>query len=338
MSGRRMAAAGIAAGLVVSACAVGFSANGVHAIRKIPNQVAGGKSEPAQVASRNIYDENADGRALIRAALAAAEMEEKLVLITWGANWCGWCHQLEAIFRNDPAVRKVIDDHYVRVIIDVGHRNKHMDLAREYGIDFDNTFISFTTLHNAKGKLIAELPVAAFCEGAEGSRDYSPARIATVLERYAPTVNDPPPTSYARRSAQDPYDETADGTRQLSDALERAKEQNKNVLVVWGANWCGWCHRLAAVFENDAKLREVVDDNFVKISIDVGKRNKNMDLALALGQDMDNLSIPHMTVLNPERKLIGAMQSRVCGVGPAGERKYSGEKLAEVLLLHAPRE
>ena len=61
----------------------------------------------------NIYDEELDGRELIAAAVERAKAEGRHVLVTWGANWCGWCHELEGLCRMDPDVKDIIDAHYV---------------------------------------------------------------------------------------------------------------------------------------------------------------------------------------------------------------------------------
>src|SRR4051812_35205627 len=47
------------------------------------------------------------------------------------------------------------------------------------------------------------------------------------------------------------YDTKANGTEEIKAALERAQKENKNVLLKFGANWCGWCHRLSAVFHDN---------------------------------------------------------------------------------------
>jgi thiol:disulfide interchange protein len=47
------------------------------------------------------------------------------------------------------------------------------------------------------------------------------------------------------------YDETADGSKQISDALNIAKREDKRVLLQFGANWCGWCHLLHELFESN---------------------------------------------------------------------------------------
>jgi thioredoxin-related protein len=44
------------------------------------------------------------------------------------------------------------------------------------------------------------------------------------------------------------YDTKAKGSEQISAALEQAQKENKNVILKFGANWCGWCHKLSDTF------------------------------------------------------------------------------------------
>ena len=37
------------------------------------------------------------------------------------------------------------------------------------------------------------------------------------------------------------YDETANAKIQISDAVTKAKKDNKHVLLQIGGNWCPWC-------------------------------------------------------------------------------------------------
>src|SRR5262245_1881425 len=50
------------------------------------------------------------------------------------------------------------------------------------------------------------------------------------------------------------YDETADGRKQVAEALAKAKRDNQRVLIQWGANWCGWCKWLAGTMKSDRAL------------------------------------------------------------------------------------
>jgi thiol:disulfide interchange protein len=83
-----------------------------------------------------IYDRNADGTKQIAEALKTAKAEHKHVLLQFGANWCGWCHRLHALFKDNEAIAKVLRDHYVVVLIDVDQVNGKLhnaDVDQRYG-------------------------------------------------------------------------------------------------------------------------------------------------------------------------------------------------------------
>ncbi len=48
----------------------------------------------------------------------------------------------------------------------------------------------------------------------------------------------------------------------MKEAFVSAKKQNKNVLVMFHASWCGWCHKMDTSL-NDASVKKFFDDNFV---------------------------------------------------------------------------
>ena len=48
----------------------------------------------------------------------------------------------------------------------------------------------------------------------------------------------------------------------LSIAFEQAKKENKNVMVMFHASWCGWCKKMDASM-NDALTKELFDKNYV---------------------------------------------------------------------------
>ena len=48
----------------------------------------------------------------------------------------------------------------------------------------------------------------------------------------------------------------------MKEAFTSAKKQNKKVLVMFHASWCGWCHKMDTSL-NDASIKKFFDDNFV---------------------------------------------------------------------------
>jgi len=134
----------------------------------------------------DIYDEETDGRELIDAAMKRAKAEDRRVFITWGANWCGWCHELEGLCQVNPEVRDIIDAHYVPVLIDLGHRDRNMDLALEYGLDFTKLRTAHVTILDRDGEVVAQrAPVGLVGLGRESSVEFSPKKLHDLLILYA---------------------------------------------------------------------------------------------------------------------------------------------------------
>ena len=69
------------------------------------------------------------------------------------------------------------------------------------------------------------------------------------------------------------YDENMDGAKQIADALAIAKKENKRVLLQFGANWCGWCHRLHGLFQTNATISTKLKESYVVVLVDVNKEH-----------------------------------------------------------------
>jgi uncharacterized protein YyaL (SSP411 family) len=61
---------------------------------------------------------------------ARAKAERKYIVMDGSAEWCHWCHVMEATTYHDPEVRKVLDAHFIAVKVDVDSRP---DLEERYG-------------------------------------------------------------------------------------------------------------------------------------------------------------------------------------------------------------
>jgi thiol-disulfide isomerase/thioredoxin len=72
---------------------------------------------------KQTYDETADGSKQNAEALNVAMKEHRRVLLQFGANRCGPCHQLHKIFETDTKVTAVLRKHFVVVMVDV-HENR----------------------------------------------------------------------------------------------------------------------------------------------------------------------------------------------------------------------
>jgi thioredoxin-related protein len=92
------------------------------------------------------------------------------------------------------------------------------------------------------------------------------------------------------------YDEVADGSKQIADALLTARQNNRHVLLQFGANWCVWCLKLHKLFESDELVRDELRKNFVVVLIDRNE-DHNKGLAIKYGAK-DGYGLPFLVVLD----------------------------------------
>lgn len=97
------------------------------------------------------------------------------------------------------------------------------------------------------------------------------------------------------------YDESADGDKQLAEALVIARKEHKQILLQFGANWCGWCWKLHKLFESDKSVRPELSTNYVLVLIDVNQ-DHNKGFAVKYGADQHGL--PFLVLLDSEGKLL----------------------------------
>ncbi|HWJ40920.1 MAG TPA: thioredoxin domain-containing protein, partial [Candidatus Limnocylindrales bacterium] len=94
---------------------------------------------------------------------------------------------------------------------------------------------------------------------AKNPENHSGARPNRLINEQSP---------YLRQHAYNPVDWYAWGP----DALERAKSENKPIMLSIGYSACHWCHVMEREsFENDAIAR-LINENFIPIKVDREER------------------------------------------------------------------
>ncbi len=73
----------------------------------------------------------------------------------------------------------------------------------------------------------------------------------------------------------------------LNKAITQAKTENKNVLLVFHASWCGWC-KLMEKNMNLPETKPLFDKNFVTAYLDVQERGEKKTLENPGGQELMN--------------------------------------------------
>jgi thioredoxin-related protein len=136
---------------------------------------------PAQAptaAKPAIYDPDVDMKAQITAAVKRAGAEERNILLMYGGNWCPWCHRLHELFAADAAIKKVLAERYIVLLVDVGEKpgqplNQDLvDLYRVKGFGYPALAVL-----DKQGKLLCAQSTGVLEKG----KGHDPAKILAFL-------------------------------------------------------------------------------------------------------------------------------------------------------------
>ena len=158
-----------------------------------------------------------------------------------------------------------------------------------------------------------------------------PVMIALTGQAVPPPQTAPPATvQTAPRPVPKQFNETADAKAQIDKAVHGANEDGIRALLIWGANDSDRC----LAFET---VRKTVKgtfwaDEYKVASIDVGKLDKNVDLAKSYGVTLKAEDLPLLTVLDGQGKVVANVSSRDFETGTS--TPYDATKLAAFLTRH----
>lgn len=264
-------------------------------------------AQPAPEAKPRIYDESADARAQIDAALARAAKENRRVLVQWGANWCGWCIRLHELFRGDAGIRRTLLYEYDLVYVDIGQWDKHMDIAESYGADLKSHGVPFLTILAPDGTVLANQETGSL-EAPEGSTPaHDPGKVKSFLDTHKAAP--------------------LDARTVLDDALAKARDEGKSVFLHFGAPWCGWCHRLEAFIARE-DIRAILDPALVDAKIDIDRMTGGQELLDKLGGA--GQGIPWFVFLNAAGDRIATSADSGENIGYPGDAP-SAEAFSDML-------
>jgi hypothetical protein len=144
------------------------------------------------------------------------------------------------------------------------------------------------------------------------------------------------PAAPLARPGQTPrkiYNETADAKAQIATAIAAADESEIRVLINWGANDDPRC----TTFSQAQRAPEISGprffaDEYKVVYVDVGRADKNMDVAAAYGARPAAGALPYLTVLDKAGKVLaGASSVDMAADDPAA---FDPKKIAAFLTTH----
>lgn len=126
---------------------------------------------------------------------------------------------------------------------------------------------------------------------------------------------------------------SADVKERLARALELADMDDIRVLINWGANDNDLARKFAETLRSPELRKTRFDLEYHVVNVDVGKLDKNLDLARQYGVVLTQASLPMLTVLDQHGKVIA--QAAAPDFMSSGKPDvFDPEKVGAFLTLH----
>jgi thioredoxin-related protein len=110
------------------------------------------------------------------------------------------------------------------------------------------------------------------------------------------------------------YDKAADAKVQVAKAVEQAKRDDKRILLMFGGDWCGWCHKLHGLFKTNTDVARILSYEYVLVTVDTEAPNaaellKTCKAALSKDEPEKGVGYPFLAVLDADGKVVTAQRT-----------------------------
>jgi thioredoxin-related protein len=106
----------------------------------------------------------------------------------------------------------------------------------------------------------------------------------------------------------------------IASASAKAGNEGKNVMVIFHASWCRWCHKLDDFMSSD-QFKPMFDANYEVVHIDVEEQDGKKDLetpgwpAVSKQLSADNQGLPFFVILNKKGKILADSRNGGANIG-----------------------
>lgn len=110
------------------------------------------------------------------------------------------------------------------------------------------------------------------------------------------------------------YNSKLDAREQVKTAAAKAQRDGKRVLVMFGGDWCGWCHRLHGLFQSDGPIRELLRDEYNLVMVDTKAPHaeellEECKAALSPDEAKKGVGFPFLAVLDGTGRVLTAQRT-----------------------------
>jgi thioredoxin-related protein len=129
------------------------------------------------------------------------------------------------------------------------------------------------------------------------------------------------------------YDPALDVKTAVKGSLATAQKESKHILLMFGGNWCPWCHKLHHLLKSDNAIEKFLNENYILVMVDVGEKTTK-----PLNRDLVNLyrvkgfGYPSLAVLEEKGGLICSQSTGVLEKGKA----HDPDRVLSFLKAQAP--
>ena len=109
-------------------------------------------------------------------------------------------------------------------------------------------------------------------------------------------------------ASADLYPAAANAHEDIRQATLKAAAEHKNVLLIFGGNWCLDCHLLDLYF-HDPGNASLLSANYVVVDVNIGEYDRNLDLASKYGIPLSK-GVPALVVLDGAGHLLYAQRNK----------------------------
>jgi len=120
------------------------------------------------------------------------------------------------------------------------------------------------------------------------------------------------------------YHPLANAKKEIADAIKKAKQEKKHVLIQAGGNWCSWCIEFNRVTTTDKQMDSAIHADYVIYHLNWSPQNKNYEIFKKYGFPL-RFGFPVFLVLDADGKLIHTQNSGYLEEG----KSYSKRKILD---------